>query len=121
MDAARPNRELAYFVILRDALIAQDLAQIVREFDSDAHVIIAPTAERALDMLPSDMRIALVFLELSVKVTRTFDSAERIFARGGKIVLTGPGAEAGTNDFAAEVLEMPFLPHSVFALLSRLT
>lgn len=108
----------AYFVVVPELVVAQDLGQAIRTVD--------PLADVHLFRLPEDAVAGLVSLRpvaaiLHAGPTRFADSAPGRALTEAGIPLAFFGSEAEAQPGTAAVLASPFSEATVAALLQRLT
>lgn len=107
-----------FLVIEPFAVIAEDLAMSIADFDPTAEVRIARSMDTALAMVEplSVVTLAVVhedpalFMQSNLNVVLT--------ARGAKVVLIGDTAEEATGHAGFAVMHRPYAPESVVALLA---
>ena len=108
----------AYLVVLKHVVVAEDLAQIVAEFDPGAEVLHmrdTPTALQAMQGIES-MRLAFLIDERHVEGWA--DLVAGIAARGGQVVLIPRSEGIETAPFSGcLILERPFTTEMVQATL----
>ncbi len=107
----------AYVVALRHAVVAQDIAQTVAEFDPAAPVIVAASPAEAAQALEGVARVALAFVGEGPRGFRGSPLARALARRGASVVLMGGEAEAEGEAAGFAVLARPFTMGLVTALL----
>ena len=109
-----------YLLVMRHLIVAQDLAEIIRESEPEAEVLLAATASAALETLSDVRTISVAFITTGPDEFAASALKAAIAAREGRVVLMGDAAERyGENDSFA-ILAQPFLPAKVTSLLMRM-
>ena len=108
-----------YLIVMREVVIAQDLALTITDSDPGAQVIIAATEAEAVAALGSVQSLVLAFIaDRPARFARS-GLARAVAQRGGRVVLLGDEAEATGPTKAWDVLEQPFNTDAVLAKLAR--
>ncbi|TMV43190.1 hypothetical protein FGG78_41585, partial [Thioclava sp. BHET1] len=92
METQRPTpapSRGAYLVVLSDVLVAQDLAETIRDFVPDADIIIAPDPAQGLAALDPHACLSQAFVSLGPLDYERSPLAAAIGVRGGRVVLLG--------------------------------
>jgi len=106
-----------YVIVLREAVIAQDIALTIADFDPCAGVIVAHSAEAAAVALFDVGQVAVAFVsEAPSRFVHTALAAE-IARRGGRVVLMGEEAEDTGASAKWGVLALPFDTETVIRFL----
>jgi len=110
----------AYIVLVTEALVGQDIAQTIADFDPAAHVILVASLAEAEAALAQIDTVAVAFVAGKPHCFAGSHFAAAITARGGRLVLLGVEAEASgpTADF--DVLTQPFDTDAVIRKLRLL-
>ena len=108
----------AYLVVLKHVVVAEDLAQIVNEFDPGAKVIRVRDTPAALEALRSIVAIRVAFLIDNRHAEGWGDLVAGIVLRGGRVVLIprSEGVETAPFDDCL-ILDRPFTTEMVQATL----
>ncbi len=101
-----------YLVVLRQFLVAQDIALTIAEFDPDAHVIVAVDMAAAASQIKGDVYLAFVEMPLG------HAGAGQLRLEAGNGVLVGDGVLPPEMAGWAQ-LDLPFTTDQVLALLHR--
>ncbi|MEH6773367.1 MAG: hypothetical protein V7668_05560 [Cereibacter changlensis] len=105
-------------IALKHFVVAQDIAQIVAEFDPAAQVILV-TDPRSIALTEGVERVWLAFLGIGPSRVAEDPLAQAVLRRGGRLVLISDEAEetGATGDWW--VLQRPFTTDAVLSLLQR--
>ncbi len=117
-ETTPPGGAPAYLVALRHAVVAQDIAQTVAEFDPAAPVIVAASSAEAVQALEGVGEVALAFVGEGPRGFRASPLAEALARRGASVVLMGGEAEVEGEAAGFAVLARPFSMGVVTALLA---
>ena len=104
-----------YLVALKHVVIAEDVAQTIRDHDPGADVILV----RDLGAIPGDRHPLVAFLGLSPTDARRLPVVRDLLERGTRLVLIGDEAEETGEATSWWVLPRPFTSDAVLALLLR--
>ncbi|GGH46160.1 hypothetical protein GVY41_03230 [Frigidibacter albus] len=108
----------AYLVVLKHVVVAEDLAQIVNEFDPGAEVLRARDTAAALQALQDIIAMRLAFLIDDRHADGWNELIDGIMARGGRVVLIPRSEGVETAPFAdCLILDRPFTTEMVQATL----
>ncbi|AMY69684.1 hypothetical protein FALB51S_03370 [Frigidibacter albus] len=108
----------AYLVVLKHVVVAEDLAQIVAEFDPGAEVLHMRDTSAALQAVREIGAMRLAFLIDDRHVEGWADLVAGIMARGGQVVLIPRSEGIVTAPFAdCLILDRPFTTEMVKATL----
>jgi hypothetical protein len=110
----------AYVIVLRERVIAQDLAMTIAEYDAQAQVIVVGTAAEAVVALRPEPAVAVAFVAMAPETFMGSDLASAIAARGGRVILLGVEAELQGPMPGWQVLAQPFTTQAVLAHLVTL-
>ncbi|MFN0114539.1 MAG: hypothetical protein ACKVPY_07685 [Paracoccaceae bacterium] len=110
----------AYLVLEPTQLIASDLATSLCECDPSADVLMAHSAEAALAALSRAGLFRLAFLHVDPDDFAASDLGRALIARRTTCVFMGEQAER-RRDMSAYVLQWPFSPQTMAALLIGLS
>jgi hypothetical protein len=109
--------QAVFVVILREFLVARDIEMIIRDFCSDARVVLARTLDDAMAALPSG-KIRAAFIQMDAKAFSDSEFSQRVASDGGRTVLVGLDVdEAVPKGWAT--LRFPFVEQDVSALLAK--
>lgn len=108
----------AYIVVLKHVVVAEDLAQIISDFDPQAKVLQVRDTPAALKAIRDVDAVRLAFLIDERHVEGWSDLVAAIFARGGRVVLIprSEGIEAAPFHNCL-ILDRPFTTEMVLATL----
>lgn len=115
---ARPLSRNVYLIVLDDSIVAQDLAETVSEHDPLAGLISCKTLTEAVDAVAHVERIVVALVEAGPEQFRASPLAGLIAAKGGRVVLMGDDAEDSGMASGYPVLQRPFFPKTVLAILA---
>jgi len=119
MSAVEKERA-AYLIVLKQVLIARDLAETIAEHDPGARVVLAQTCAEALRLLDAvPEKVVLSFLSVSPENISGSALVNALSARGSRTVLMGDDAENRGEAPGWWVLERPFTSEMVTNLLRR--
>ncbi|MCE6952322.1 hypothetical protein LAZ40_18305 [Cereibacter sphaeroides] len=104
-----------YLVALKHVVIAEDVAQAIRDHDPAADVILG----RDPRAIPEDRVPLVAFLGLSPAEAGRLPAVQDLLARGTRLVLIGDEAEDAGEGRFWWVLPRPFTSDAVLALLVR--
>jgi hypothetical protein len=107
-----------YLIVLRELLIAQDLALTIADHDAAAHVIIASTAAEAVAALQLVAVVAKAFVGIPPDAFAGSDLADAIARRRGRVILLGVEAEEHGPTQGWDILAQPFMTETVMAKLA---
>lgn len=108
-----------YLIVLREVLIAQDLAQTITDHDPAARVIMVANPDDAVNALAGIERITVAFVSAAPGEYTVSSLGPAIKARHGRVILLGFEAEAGGATQDWEVLRQPFDTDGVLSALGR--
>jgi len=113
------NDTPAYVIVMREALISQDLSLTIADHDPGARVVFAANLRDAETVVAGLTHIVMAFIIEGPKQFLQSDLSRAIRARGGRVVLLGDDAEevGPTPDW--DVLYRPFSTDEVLARLTR--
>lgn len=113
------TRADTYVIVLRELLIAQDLAQTITDRDPAARVILAATPDEAVIALSDVARVVVAFVSAAPSEYIASSLGPAIKARRGRVILLGCEAEGvgATQDW--DVLPQPFDTNAVLGVLGR--
>lgn len=108
-----------YLIVLRQAVVAQDLALMIAEYDPAAQVIVASSQELGAAALDSVQCLSHAFVAANPDKFAGSALAKAILARKGRSILLGSEAEAvgPTQDW--DVLQQPFFSDAALALITK--
>lgn len=106
-------------VLVRQELVAQDIALTLLDRYGPAPVCVSQTLEEAMAHVAGAARVHAAVLELGPDEVEGSEIEREIVARGGHIVLFGKNAEAGAGCSRWPVLHRPFLDNTLLGLLNR--
>lgn len=110
----------AYLVVLKHVVVAEDLAQIVHEFDPGAEVIRVRDTPAALEALRRIAAMRLAFLIDDRHAEGWGELVTGIVRRGGRVVLIPRSEGVETPPFDdCLILDRPFTTEMVQATLDR--
>lgn len=109
-----------YLVLEPIEIIAADLALSVQDCDASAVVIVAHSAERALDALSRQDVLRIAFLHVDPDGFDVTDLGQALAGRGATCVFMGDLAER-TVALTVPVLQRPFSSETMAALLQGLS
>lgn len=98
----------AYLIALRHVLVAEDIAQAIREHEPRARVVRAASAEEAAWAVEGVARLRVAFVAADPEGFEASALARAVAARGGRVVLMGEAAEAKGPALGFAVLRRPF-------------
>ncbi|MDP3339673.1 hypothetical protein [Frigidibacter sp.] len=108
----------AYLVVLKHLVVAEDLAQIVAEFEPGAEVLRARDTTSALQAMRDIEAMRLAFLIDDRQAEGWTELVDGIVARGGRVVLIPRSEGIKAAPFAdCLILERPFTTEMVQATL----
>ena len=109
-----------YLIVLKQVLIAHDLADTIVEHDPGARVILAQTCADAMRQMEGvTENVVLAFLAVSPDHLAGNALVDALTVRGARTVLMGEDAETRGETPAWWVLERPFTTETVLNLLRR--
>lgn len=114
-----PHRS-TYLVVEPMRPIAEDLAYGLSDHDPDGQVILAGSEHEALRLVSDLPSVTLAIVHAAPQTHRHSPLGAALAARGAVSVLIGDCAEehAASNDLP--VLQRPYAPDAVLAMISRL-
>ena len=115
MDEA--DRMPTVLIVLGEVLVAQDIAESIREKFAEAAIHVSSDIEEATMRLAHVERLDFAILGMGAQDFERSPLADAIAARGGKVILTGLDAEYDGDVAAWPVLMQPFTSESVWSLL----
>jgi hypothetical protein len=118
-NAGEIGAPTTYLIVLRQVLVAQDIAMAIAEHDSGARVILVRDAAEALPRLAEVQRLALAFVGQDPLSFRDSALGHAVAERGGRVVLMGQEAEAQGEAQGFAVLARPFSTSDVIKLLAN--
>jgi hypothetical protein len=104
-----------YLVLIREVLIAQDIAETIAEHVAGAQVIVAGTAAQAITALTPIAAVVIAFVSERPATFAQSELNRAIASRGGRVVLLGVDAELAGPSSAWDVLYQPFTSAAVVA------
>lgn len=116
-----------YLVVLRQPLVAQDIALTIAEFDMAARVIVAPDMAQAMTQMGENQReadVCLAFVDLALAAGLAADArpdlpeATPAFPGQMRCILVGDGA-APPHLAMCGRLDTPFTTAQVLSVLQR--
>ncbi|NUB45779.1 hypothetical protein GEU84_015375 [Fertoebacter nigrum] len=114
--AANAAERAAYLIVLKEQLVAQDLAEAIAEHDPDARVILAHDTAEAMRLLAGQgLKLVLAFLGMAPAALASSGLADP----EARVVLIGNEAEETGEGPGWWVLERPFTSDCVRDLLER--
>ena len=120
MVAFRLRKTRTYLILLKDYLVAQDLAESIAVYDPEAEVIVQHALADAVSALEATPQIAAAFVGLEPLQCSASGLADMIRGRGGEVILMGSEAEEQGEALGWKVLHRPFSEGLVLAHLARL-
>lgn len=111
------NAPRTYLIVMKEVLIAQDLALTIGDYDADASIIIARTLAEAEAALTTVDEVALAFVANAPSQFVTSLLSRTIKERKGRVVLLGSEAEEVGPTRCWAVLNQPFSTDAVLKLL----
>lgn len=111
------NRCRSYLVLVRETLVACDLAQTIVEFDPQARVICATSVEEAEAALADLTSVEIAFVAEGPTRFAGTPLHVGLTIRGGRVVLLGLEAEDHGPSSVFDVLMQPFNTDAVVAKL----
>lgn len=112
------SRSSAYLVVIREVIVANDIAQTIAHHEPGAHVIIAATHAQAVTALGPVATLAIAFISERPAQFAQSGLCTAIAARGGRVVLLGEDAEVTGPNADWSVLYQPFTTDAVIAKLT---
>ena len=109
----------AYLVVEPIAIIAEDLAMNVQDYDPCATVLVARSVTAACEIVQRHPAVRLAFVKTDPESFPSTCLARALGARGTKLVFTGDAAER--NARGNLVLQRPFCGQSTAAVLDCAT
>lgn len=109
----------AYLIVLRELVIAQDIAQTIGDVDPAARIIVTATPTEALAALADVDRLAVAFVSALPEQFDDLPLRQAIARRGGRAVLLGHEAETAGPSDKWDVLPQPFSTQTVIAILEK--
>jgi hypothetical protein len=106
-----------YLIVMKEVLIAQDLALTIADYDTNASIIIASTHAEAEAALATVNSLEMAFVANAPSQFKTSMLARTIRQRNGRVVLLGSEAEEVGPTQCWEVLNQPFSTDAVLKLL----
>jgi hypothetical protein len=111
-------RSPAFVIVVRDYIVAQDIALTIRDDIPHAHIVTASTlieAEQALSPIP---KVHMAFVAADPDEFERSDLAPTLEKRGARIVMMGLWPEAGQAASKWQVLQYPFTTEDVRIFVS---
>lgn len=108
-----------YLIVLRELLIAQDLASTITDRDPTARVLLAATPDEGLAALAAIPRLTAAFVSATPADFASSLLGAAIRARHGRVILLGVEAEASGPSTDWDVLVQPFDTVAVLGVLGR--
>lgn len=114
-----PQCKATYLIVLRETLVARDLAMMIAEHDPNAEVIIAESLDVAAGALESVKCLSHAFVAANPEKFAGSTLFKAVMERNGRSILLGPEAEAvgPTQDW--DVLQQPFFTDTALALIKK--
>lgn len=107
-----------YLIVMKELVIAGDIAGTIQEMEPGAEIIVEMTAERALAALSGVTRVSKAFIVASPEKFRASALHNEIRARGGCVILMGEEAERQSESGDWHVLAIPFATRNVVTLIT---
>jgi hypothetical protein len=98
----------SYLIVLKDCLVAMDLAESISDFDAGADIVARHSAACAIAALETIKRVAVAFVDTGPDHLAASGLMGMISARGGRVVLMGDEAETSGEARGYPVLHRPF-------------
>ena len=108
-----------YLIVEPVAIVATDLALCVQDCDSTGTVIVATTPHDAVSVITETASVLFAFIHADPSGFTQSDLGLALAARGAVCVFMGHAADRNKDNKL--VLDRPFSPLTVAALLHRLT
>lgn len=108
-----------YLIVLRERLIAQDLATTISDRDPTARVILAATLDEGVAALMDVPRLTVAFVSAKPAEYAQSTLGQAIIARHGRVILLGFEAETSGPSKDWDVLAQPFDTDAVLGVLGR--
>jgi hypothetical protein len=120
---SRTGASGVYLIAVQEYVVAQDLADTIRDFDQGAEVHLAKSCVEARLQVDRLARVSLVFVEAGALAIARAGLDAAVQARGGCLALLGDEAEDDWDNGREAVrlwpvLMRPFSSQSVLSLLS---
>lgn len=106
-------------VVLKDSLIAEDLAQSIAEALPGARVVVAETLTRAETAVQDIGRVVLAFLADTPETILSSGLARMLGEQRSRVVLTGDWDSDQARKHGWEALPFPFASETVHAIVTR--
>ncbi len=117
MDNAEVTVAKPIFVlVIREVLVAQDIAMVIRDLQPDAEIVMARTLDDAARGIPEG-RVVSAFVQMRPAAFQQSLLAQRAMADGAKIMLVDQDDAALAALPCAKVLRFPFTRDDVANLL----
>lgn len=113
------SRVETYLIVLRELLIAQDLATTITDRDPTARVVLAATPDEAVVALAGIPLVTVAFVSATPGDYVSSSLGPAIKARHGRVILLGFEAEASGPSQDWDVLPQPFDTVAVLGVLGR--
>jgi hypothetical protein len=110
----------SYLIVLKDYLVALDLAESISEFDAGAQIVARHSAVCAIAALEAIERVAVAFVDAGLDQFVALGLQRMISDRGGRVVLMGDEAESAGEARGYCVLHRPFSQGLVLSHLANL-
>ncbi len=115
----RTRPPACYLIVLKDYLVALDLAESISDFDAEAEIVARHSAACAIAALEAIERVAVAFVETGPDQFAASVLSGMISDRGGRVVLMGDEAESSGQARGYSVLQRPFSQGLVRAHLAN--
>ena len=119
LPAEHPMTPANYLIVEPFAIVAIDLALCVQDFDGAGTAIIATTPHDAVSVIAETASVRFAFIHADPSGFTQSELGLALAARGAVCVFMGHAADRNKDNML--VLDRPFSPLTVAALLRRLT
>lgn len=96
-----------FVLVIREVLVAQDIAMVIRDMEPNAEIVMARTLDDAERAMP-DGRVVLAFVQARPAAFQASMLAQRAIGDGAKITLVDQDEAAVAPWPCARVLRFPF-------------
>lgn len=115
---ALPGPMSTYVVVIRDPIVAQDVAGAIAHLDPSARILVAAmNPHEAVGLLGDVTAVAVAVLEADPRTLRATTFGAALEARGARIILIGDAAEEAGEAGDYRVLMRPFGNEALLAVL----
>jgi hypothetical protein len=118
-ESAMPHRS-TYVVVEPMRLIAEDLALDLADHDPEGKVLVAASEHEAMALVEELESVTLAIVHAAPASHPTSALGQALAKRGAVSVLIGDRAEEQAAQIDLPVLQRPYAPEVVLALLARL-